>query len=341
MEVKTLTDQDVERWEAYVAQAPAATFFHRAGWRTVLEQAFGHRAYFLYAEEQGKIVGILPLAAIRSRIFGDYLGSTPFCVYGGVVSDRDDVQQALEDKAVELARELKVGSLEIRNQQPVHQDWPAKRELYVTFKKEIDPDLEKNMSNIPRKQRAMVRKGIQAGLESHWDQNVDRLHDAYSQSVHALGTPVFSKKYFEVLQQVFADDCRVLTVTHEGKLVASVMNFYFRDQVLPYYGGGTPLARETKGNDFMYWEVMRDACERGYKVFDYGRSKVNTGAYSFKKNWGFEPQPLHYEYVLINDQQVPDVSPANPKYAMFIKIWQKLPLGLTRIIGPHIVKNLG
>ena len=341
LEVKQLTEHDNQRWDAFVEQAADATFFHRAGWKQVIEQAFGHTVYLLYVEQDGQIKGILPLGHVKSLLFGNTLSSMPFCVYGGVVAEDDGSRQALEQAAIELARQLDVDSLEFRNQSPQHDEWPAKRELYVTFRKEIDPDPEQNLKNIPRKQRAMVRKGIKAGLESSWDSEIGRFYDAYSQSVHALGTPVFSKRYFQILKDVFADDCRILTITKEGRLIASVMNFYFRDQVLPYYGGGTPEARAVKGNDFMYWEVMRHSCEQGIRVFDYGRSKVGTGSYCFKKNWGFEPQPLHHEYVLIKADEVPDINPLNPKYRLFINTWKKLPLSMTRLVGPHIVKNLG
>jgi FemAB-related protein (PEP-CTERM system-associated) len=339
--VKELDAENFSRWDAYVANAPEATFFHRSGWKTVIEQAFGHSARFLYVEDNGEIFGILPLGHIKSRIFGDSLISSPFCVTGGVVADNDAAKQVLEDRAIELANELSVGYLEMRYEKPVHSDWPSKSDLYVSFKKEIDPDPEQNLKNIPRKQRAMVRKGIKAGLQGEWDDNVDRLYDAYSQSVHALGTPVFAKKYFQILRDVFGESSSVLTVTLDGQLIASVMSFYFRDQVLPYYGGGTSLARNCKGNDFMYWELMRLSCEQGIKIFDYGRSKVGTGAYSFKKNWGFEPQPLYYEYHLVRDKELPNISPTNPKYRLFIDAWKKMPLWMTRIIGPHIVKYTG
>jgi len=341
IEIKQLQAGDEARWDCFVEAADGATFFHRTGWKRVIEEAFGHKVYLFYAEVAGEIQGVLPLGHVKSMLFGNALISMPFCVSGGVVAVSDEVRAALEQRAIELARTLEVDSLEIRNESVVQPDWPAKRDLYVSFKKEIDPDVEQNLSNIPRKQRAVVRKGIKAGLESTWDENVDRLYDAYSQSVHALGTPVFSKRYFQVLKQEFGDDCRVLTVTKEGRLIGSVMNFYFRDQVLPYYGGGTPEARAVKGNDFMYWEVMRHSCEEGVKIFDYGRSKVGTGSYSFKKNWGFEPVPLSYEFVLIKADEVPDINPLNPKYKLFINAWKKMPLSLTRLIGPHIVKNLG
>ncbi len=338
--VRTFADADRARWDAYVRTHPDATFFHRAGWQRVIEAAFGHRTHFMLAERAGDIVGVLPLAEIKSRLFGHSLGSLPFCAYGGIVADDAAACQALDAAAQTLARTLKVGALEYRNQTAQHPDWPTK-DLYVTFKKAILPEVEANMNAIPRKQRAMVRKGIKAGLAGEIDADTTRFFQAYSSSVHRLGTPVFSKKYFRLLKDEFGDDCEVLTIVLDGRIVASVMSFYFRDEVLPYYGGGTDAARAVAGNDFMYWDLMRRACERGLKVFDFGRSKQGTGSFDFKKNWGFEPAPLHYEYCLVRDAEVPEINPLNPKYRLFIQAWKKLPLPLANAIGPHIVKNLG
>lgn len=328
------------RWDDFVQACPDASFFHRAGWKTVIEKAFGHRTWFYYAERNGVVEGVLPLAQINSRVFGNSLMSLPFCVYGGVAASTPEALDKLTQSAVVLAESLGVDALEMRNQQVRQPDW-AHKDLYVTFRKRIDPDNEVNMNAIPRKQRAMVRKGIQAGLASEWDEGISRFYSAYSQSVHALGTPVFSRRYFQLLCDEFGEDCRILTITKDGRTVASVMNFYFRKEVLPYYGGGTTEARALKGNDFMYWELMRRSAEEGIEIFDYGRSKQGAGSYSFKKNWGFEPEPLHYEYHLVKAKQIPEVNPNNPKYQTFIKLWQKLPLGVTQWLGPHIVKNLG
>nr|WP_223264450.1 FemAB family XrtA/PEP-CTERM system-associated protein [Sulfuriferula plumbiphila] len=331
---------DAARWDAFVQSCPEATFFHRAGWREVIERAFGHRTHFLLAEVDGEIHGVLPLAEINSRLFGHSLSALPFCVYGGPAALNEAARRALDQAALKLAGALRVEHLEYRNRQPFHTDWPGK-DLYVTFRKAIDPEVERNMIAIPRKQRAMVRKGIKAGLVSAIDAHTQRFFHAYSSSVHRLGTPVFSRKYFRLLKQVFGEACEILTITLDGRVISSVMNFYFRDEVLPYYGGGTAEARHLAGNDFMYWEVMRRACEKGCRVFDYGRSKLGTGSYDFKKNWGFEAQPLYYEYHLVRGRSVPDHNPLNPRYRLFIKAWQRLPLALANVIGPHIVKNLG
>ena len=338
--VSELQPSDLSRWDEFVAGCSEATFFHRAGWKPAIERAFGHRTYFLYAAAGGRIEGILPLAEVKSILFGHTLVSLPFCVYGGIAAQSERARHALDEAARALADKLRVGHLEYRSLTPQHPDWVHK-DLYVTFRKEIDRDAERNLLAIPRKQRAMVRKGIKAGLKSEIDAGVERFFDAYAASVHRLGTPVFAKRYFQILKEIFGSDCEVLTVTREGRPVAGVLSFYFRDAVLPYYGGGTDEAREVAGNDFMYWELMRRACERGIRVFDYGRSKRGTGSFDFKKNWGFEPQPLHYEYLLVKGKRVPEHNPLNPKYSLFIKLWQRLPLPLANLIGPHIVKSLG
>lgn len=339
--VHELTENDFPRWDTFVMATPEATFFHRAGWKTVLERAFGHRTYFLYAERNGQIEGILPLAQVKSLLFGNNLSSLPFCVYGGIVATNADAEAALRQAACDLATRLQVDALELRNLHATISGWPGKS-LYVTFRKPIDPDPEVNLKGIPGRQRAMVRKGIDEGLAGEFADGVDRIYRVYSESVRNLGTPVFSKRYLRVLREVFGNDCDVLMITQAGRDVAGVMNFYFRDQVLPYYGGGIAAAREIRGcNHFMYWDLMRRSAERGYRLFDFGRSKEGTGPYTFKKNYGFTPEPLHYEYFLVKAQDVPNVNPTNPKYQLLIKAWEKLPLPVANTIGPFLARSLG
>jgi len=340
--VRELDASSFQRWDNFVEACPDGTFFHRAGWRRVLEESLGHQAFFLYAEDDaGTIVGVLPLVFIRSVLFGRSLSSTAFCVYGGPVTVAPGVADALTARAVELGERLRVGHIEYRSRKPTQPAWQQKSSLYATFRKQIDQDSEKNFAAIPRKQRAMVRKGIAAGLSSEIDGDVERLHAIYAESVRNLGTPVFPKRYFAALKREFGEDCEVLTVVHQGKPVSSVMSFFFRDEVLPYYGGGTLEAREVAANDFMYWEVMRRAAAAGCRLFDFGRSKFGTGAFSFKTHWGFEPEPLHYEYHLLRGTQLPDLNPKNPKFKLFIETWKRLPLPLANFIGPWIASDLG
>jgi FemAB-related protein (PEP-CTERM system-associated) len=333
---------DAAAWDAFVLNLPEATFFHRFGWKRVTEQAFRHRTHFLLAERDGRIEGVLPLAEIKSRLFGHSLISLPFCVYGGIAAATPEARAMLDAHAQRLAAELGVGHLEYRDRDAPHDEvWPG-TDLYVTFRKELDPEVEKNMLAIPRKQRAMVRKGIKNELSVDWEAGVDGFFAVYADNVRRHGTPALSKRYFALLREEFGDDCDVLLVRGPGgQVVSGVLSFYFRDEILPYYAGDALEARNLAANDFKYWELMRTACERGIRVFDYGRSKIGTGPYDFKRNWGFEPRPLHYRYKLVRAASVPQNNPNNPKYRLFIKAWQRLPLAVTNFIGPHIVKNLG
>ncbi|HEY9103459.1 FemAB family XrtA/PEP-CTERM system-associated protein [Chitinimonas sp.] len=329
------------RWDEFVLRCPQATFFHRAGWQRIIHNVFRHRTYFLYAEQGGEIIGVLPLAHVKSRLFGNALTSLPFAVYGGVAVEDAAAASALVTEAQVLAKQLGVEHLELRNLEQQHPSWPT-QDLYVSFRKTLLPEVEANMLAIPRKQRAMVRKGIKHNLQSRIDSDVGRFFALYADNVHRHGTPALPKAYFKALQREFGDACEILTVEDEaGRPISSVLSFYFRDEVLPYYAGDDTSARELAGNDFKYWELMRRACERGIRVFDYGRSKQGTGSYSFKKNWGFEPQPLYYEYCLYGRDSIPQNNPSNAKYRLFIEAWRRMPLAMANWLGPFIVRNLG
>lgn len=353
MTVQEMEPADGARWDAYVEAHPQGTFFHLAGWRRVLAEGLGHRTLYALTERDGDLTGILPLTQVRSRLFGNALISNAFCVSGGPLASDRASREALNAHAVSLARRLNVDYLEYRCPPadgsagegapaiPGGPVWRCRSDLYAVFRRAIDPDPEVNMKAIPRKQRAMVRKGLKAGLVGENDEDVERLHHIYAISVRNLGTPVFPKRYFRALRQVFADRSDILTVVHEGNAIASVMNFYFRDTVLPYYGGATLVARDVAANDFMYWEVMRRAAARGYRLFDFGRSKTGTGAYAFKKHWGFEPEPLTYSYHLHRLSVLPNLNPTNPKYRMLIALWRRLPLSVSKVLGPFLARNLG
>ena len=344
IQIKQLSVHDTDaaaRWDAFVLACPQATFFHRAGWQKIIGEVFKHTTYFLYAERDGQIEGVLPLAQVKSFLFGHSLVGLPFTVYGGVAASNDAAADALEAEAQAIAQQLGVEHLELRNVQRRHQDWPL-QDLYVTFRKEILPDTEANMLAIPRKQRAMVRKGLKNNLRSELDPGVDRFFALFAGNVHRHGTPAMPKRWFQALRDEFGADCEVLTlVSASGQPLSSVLSFYFRDEVLPYYAGDAEAARDLAANDFKYWELLRRSCERGLKRFDFGRSKQGTGPYAFKKNWGFEPTPLQYEYRLYKRAAVPQNNPNNAKYQMLIKTWRRLPLGLANWLGPLVVRNLG
>jgi FemAB-related protein (PEP-CTERM system-associated) len=339
--VRSYAPEDAQHWDGFVERCPDATFFHRIGWKEVIERCFGHRTHYLLAERAERIIGVLPLAEIKSFLFGHSLVSLPFCAYGGVAAADAGATSALHRAARELGERSGVEHLELRNRTPREPEWP-RQDLYCSFRREILPDVETNMLAIPRKQRAVVRKGIKNGLVGHLDADVDRFFALYADNVHRHGTPPLPRRYFEALRQVFGRDVEVLTVVNSsGKPVSSVLSFYFRDEVLPYYAGDDITARDLGANDFKYWDLMRRACEKGFRVFDYGRSKRGTGPFDFKKNWGFEPSPLAYEYCLFRRQSIPENNPLNPKYRALIAMWRRLPIPVANLLGPHLVKSLG
>ena len=337
--VGVMGQQDRARWDDFVQRCPDATFFHRAAWQRVIETAFGHPTWFLYAESEGKIRAILPLAQVKSLLFGNTLCSLPFCVYGGIAATDAGAAAAVDREAQALAERLRVDHLEYRQLRPRHPDWIA-RDVYATFRKPLLPDPEHNLLAIPRKHRAMVRKGVASNLVSRIDADTDRFFDCYAASVHRLGTPVFSRRYFHALQHEFGDDCEVLSVEHDGKAVSSVLSFHFRGEIIPYYGGGGAAARRLGANDFMYWEVMRRACEDGCRLFDFGRSKYGTGSFAYKKNWGFEPTPLSHSIWQAPGSETRNIDPTSDAYSAKIGLWKRLPLALANRLGPPIARGL-
>ncbi len=292
------------------------------------------------------ITAVLPLMQVRSLMFGHTLISSPFCVYGGPLSVDAESGAALDEYCSRALKQTRASAVEYRFREKPDtdsgdSDWHARDDLYVTFRRPILRDEADNLKSIPRKQRAMVRKGIERGLRSESNCDVATLHAVYAESVRNLGTPVFSRRYFQLLSDTFRDHMDIVTILDGERPVAAVLNFYDRGEVLPYYGGGTAHARAVAANDFMYWEVMRRAAARGSTLFDFGRSKVGTGAFSFKKNWGFSPQPLFHRFRLKPGAAVPDHNPLNPKYRMFIAGWKRLPLPIANRLGPVIVRGVG
>ncbi len=344
IEIKRLSVADAAtaaRWDAFVQACPQATFFHRAGWGRALDRVFQHPLAMLYAERDGVIDGVLPLAQVKSMLFGHAVVSLPFAVYGGVAANTPEAAAALQAEAGRITQQLGAQHLELRHVQRQHADWPL-QDLYVTFRKPLLADDEANMLAIPRKQRAMVRKGIKNGLVAKLDPGVDRFFALYADNVHRHGTPALPQRWFQTLRDEFGADCDVLTVeAPDGKALSSVLCFYFRGEVLAYYAGDDESARDLACNDFKYWQLMCHATARGCTVFDYGRSKQGTGPYAFKKNWGFEPTPLHYEYQLYKRDAVPQNNPNNPKYKLLIQTWRRLPIGVANRLGPMLVRNLG
>lgn len=332
MSIIELNDKYYAAWNEFVLDHAEGTFFHLAEWQKILEQSFGCKTFYFAAEESRKITGILPLALIKRPLFGAALISSPLCVYGGGLGD----VKALEEAAAAKAEELGVQYLELRAQyEETHHGWPVSHHFF-TFKRMLSDDHEENLKNIPRKQRAEVRKGMKGNLKTVINQDIDLFYKIYSTSVRNLGTPIFSKKYLRDLMDVFGDCCEITTISHGNNPLTSVLSFKYKDQILPYYGGGLPEARNHSAYPYMYWKVMEKAVNEGLRVFDFGRSMKGSGAYAFKKNFGFEPMPLAYRYHLVKAKDLPNMDPDAPLNKMIVKCWQKLPLPIANKVGPFL-----
>ncbi|GAA0570170.1 FemAB family XrtA/PEP-CTERM system-associated protein [Rhizomicrobium electricum] len=338
--VRTATDGDRAAWDAFVLAHPEGSFFHRFAWHDLFRDVFALSPRYLVAERNGEIAGVLPLVHQKSRLFGDGLIAAPFVVEGGPIGDAAAVK-ALDSAALALMAQLRAPFVEFRCRKATRPGWIAKTGLYACFVRPLAADDDANLKAIPRKQRAVVRKAISGSLTAAAEEGVDALFRVYSESVRNLGTPVFPKRWFSALRAAFGSDCDVMVIRDGGVPVSAVMNFYHNGTVLPYYGGGTLAARKSGANDLVYWETMRHAARRGCTAFDFGRSKADTGAFAYKKNWGFEPEWLEYEYYLSPGSELPQKNPNNPKYAMFIAAWKKLPLPVANFLGPFLIRGLG
>ncbi|MDD3799821.1 MAG: FemAB family PEP-CTERM system-associated protein [Novosphingobium sp.] len=329
------------RVESFVAEHPGATVFHRPAWLLAVEEGTGQQAVGLVAERGSRLVGWLPLTELHSPIFGRALVSSGFAVGGGTLAQSDAVGLKLAAAAEELALRHSCATVELRGG-ALPWNWHIRRDSHCGFVMELAADDEAQLLAIPRKQRAEVRKGLNNDLSVHTGTGAgDRAahYAVYAESVRNLGTPVFPRALFDaVLDRLDAD---ILTVRHGDEPVASVLSLYHRGAVLPYWGGGTWAARGLRANDRMYFELMRHARARGCTHFDFGRSKTGSGAWHFKRNWGFEPEPLAYASWTAPGCEARDADPNSPRHAARIAAWKRLPLSLANRIGPFIAKGLG
>jgi FemAB-related protein (PEP-CTERM system-associated) len=361
--IKSYSECYSQRWDDFVMHSETASFFHLIGWKDAIEKVFKHKPHYLMAIRGEKVCGILPLFEMKSRLFGHALVSVPFGVYGGISSIDGDSYDLLRSSAENLANLIGVDYLEVRQTDavvtgsntnvdrapstlPVNANgrdnpyWLSK-DLYVTFQRPILETVDENFGAIPRKQRRMIRQGMAHGLSSEvvGAESLERFYSIYARNVRDLGSPVYPLSFFKELMENFKDSF-ILSVRKDGKMVAGVLTFVFKDTLMPYYGGGLREYFKYAINDFMYWELMKYGCERGYGCFDFGRSKRDTGSYHFKRHWGFEPEELNYLYYLIKAKSMPNVSPVNPKYRLSIHVWKRLPLRLTNWLGPKLVRGI-
>ena len=333
------------RIEQFVAGHPAATPFHRLAWLNAVARGTGNRVLVLGLEQGPVLSAILPLLEAHSALFGRVLVSSGFGVGGGMLVTGQGQAEALFALAEEQALRRSCPTIELRGgPMPVGRDgWQVQADRHCGYAAELLPDDAAQLQAIPRKQRAELRKGLAADLYiSIGSDQTDRdAHYAvFSESVRNLGTPVFPRQLFAEVLDSFGDDADILTVWHGGQPVASVLSLYHRGVVMPYWGGGTRAARLLRANDRMYFELMRHARQRGCTRFDFGRSKVGSGAAAFKQNWGFAAEPLAYASWTAPGAPQRDADPTSRRHAARIALWKKLPLAVANRLGPLLARGL-
>ena len=334
---------EVARLDAFVADRPEGTLFHRPQWSRAVERGCRQRAHYLVAEQGGTVAGCLPLIEIRSPLFGNALVSVGFASGGGLLVAKSSAADPLAEAGWTLAGRLGCTALELRGG-AVPSAWHEQAGIYANFDRELPDNGDALFASIPKRQRAEIKRAREFGLET--SAGNDAMHReahwrVYAESVRNLGTPVFPRALFEAMLDEFGPDADVVGVWKDGRPLACFLNFYFKNACLSYWGGGTTEAREWRANDLIYFEVMRRAAERGYARADFGRSKVGTGAWQRKRIWGFAETPLVYGVRTADGAARREINPLNPKYRLQVAAWQHLPLWAANRLGPVIARGLG
>lgn len=326
-------------WDEFVTSAPSGSPFHLIAWKNVLERTFHYEARYFYAARAGKITGVAPVFLISNWIMGKCLISIPLAVYGGIAAADKESEDALLNQLKQLAVAERVEHLELRNRSGEALSDFHHNPLYVTFTAPLAKNPDDNLKRLPKDTRYMIRKAQKAGLEARWGADqLEPFYHLFAQNMQKHGTPLFPRSLLESIIDEFGGSTDLALVYSNGKPVAGTLSFLFRGVVLPYYAGAGPEAPRLAANNFLYAKVMEKASLAGFREFDFGRSKKGTGSYAFKTQWNMNVEPLNYQIFLVKRREVPNFSPLNPKFQLATRLWQKVPLWLTRQIGPRVVR---
>lgn len=336
-----LDDSGMKRWDAFVREAPDACTYHQSGWLNVVRRAFGHAVHPLWACDGQRVVGILPMVHMKSLLFGNFLSSLPFFNYGGVLARNDEAGRALVAAGTELVRSSGAEYLELRNVGRRIPGLPS-RNHKVSMRLDLSAGSEALWKGFKAKVRNQVRKAERSGLsaDSGGIDLLDEFYDVFARNMRDLGTPVYSPKLFRAVLDEFPETSRVFLVRHGRTCVAGAVTVRFRGVFEVPWASSIRNYNSMCPNNLLYWTMIRHACEVGCRTFDFGRSTPGEGTYRFKKQWGAVPCDMHWQYWLGSGAAMPDISPDNPRYRMLVRTWQKLPVRLTRLIGPSIVRNI-
>jgi FemAB-related protein (PEP-CTERM system-associated) len=337
--VVPLTKEDANGWDAFVKIHPTGTFFHQLGWKRVIEATYGYESCYLCAKRGERITGIGPAFIVSNWLSGACLISLPFAVYGGICAEDVESEDALISRLEQLASDAGAQYVELRSRKATLRPGYHANPRYATFTLPLEGDVEAVYKALPKDVRYMIRKAEKAGLHARrgFDQ-LDLFYDLMAVNLRRLGTPAFSRRLFENLIREYPGQVDLTIVYSGDEPLAGGMSFFCRKGMQPYYVGSKEKAKALAGNDFLWWQLIKLAAATGYTVFDFGRSKMNSGNYDFKKKWNPQIEPLDYQVRLIASKNMPEFRQSNRKFQIATKLWSKIPLGLTKVMGPRVVR---
>jgi len=341
IDIRHLID-DTLSWDAYVQQHEQATLYHLSPWKRIIEQTFGHTAYYLAAWQHDQIVGILPLTFLKSLIFGKFLISLPFFNYAGILADSNDVRQRLLYEATRIAGQIGAEHIELRHLEAYEALGLPVKTSKVLMVLDLPDTADELWKRFKSKLRSQIRRPTKEGYMTkigHLDE-VDSFYAVFAENMRDLGTPVYTKRLFENILRAFPETARICTVYDGDTPIASGFVIGYRNCLQIPWASSIRTHNRFSPNMLMYWTILEFACHQGYKQFDFGRSTVGESTYKFKQQWGAQPVQCYWHYWLPSGNELPEINPHNPKYKLLIHTWQRLPIGITKWIGPHIVKNL-
>lgn len=317
------------------------TIYHMTCWASIIKKVFSHDTYYFYAlDDKDNVCGLLPVVHLSSMLFGKFLVSMPYFNYGGVVADNTKIRALLIDSAIEIATELNADHIEFRGTERID-DLPV-REDKVNMILELPDNLDLLGVQIGSKKRSQVRRPLRDGVISvcGGPELLDRFYDVFSENMRDLGTPVYPKIFFKEILDHFPDSTQIVILQKDTKSISAAFLIGFKDTLEIPWASTLRKYNSFSPNMLLYWEVLTYAINNKYKIFDFGRSSIDSGTYRFKKQWGAKPLQLYWHYWVKEGGAIPQLNPNNPKYKLMIDIWKRMPLWATNLVGPKIVKNL-
>ena len=340
--VTRLTSATSTAWDEYVADHPGGTFFHTVAWREAVRDAFGHEDLYRVARRENRIVGVLPLFFVASRLAGRMLVSVPYGVGGGILADDDEATSKLLVEAKRIASDRDCVAIDLRNDGAAVPGVPTV-DRYVGFRRELPKTPEEVLGWLPRKARAAARNARDKYelTVSYGDEHLDEVWRLYTMSMRRLASLNYPFSFFQRLIQLTPGRHWVSIVRWNGRTVAGLVTFLYQDRVLPYFLGTSPEATRCSASNFIYLSAMERGVECGYGVFDFGRTRRdNKGSFDFKRFQGFEPRPLPYQLFTAAGRTPPNLSPSNPRFRWARRVWGRLPLPVTRVVGARLSRHI-